>query len=52
MENNYPTKHDTWRAIFTQPSHKFMWEQQENQTGNIKAIFQDTKINLKLFFIV
>ena len=31
---------------------KFMWEQQRNQTGNIKAIFQDTKINLKLFFNV
>ena len=22
MQNNYPTKHDTWRVIFTQPSHK------------------------------
>ena len=22
MQNNYPTKHDAWRAIFTQPSHK------------------------------
>ena len=22
MQNNYLTKHDTWRAIFTQPSHK------------------------------
>ena len=31
---------------------KFMWEQQKNQARNLKAIFQDTKINLKLFFIV
>ena len=31
---------------------KFTWEQQKNQAMNIKAIFQDTKINLKLFFIV
>ena len=31
---------------------KFTWEQQKNQAGNIKAIFQDTEINLKLFFIV
>ena len=31
---------------------KFMWKQQKNQAGNIKAIFQDTEINLKLFFIV
>ena len=29
---------------------KFMWKQQKNQAGNIKAIFQDTEINLKLFF--
>ena len=29
---------------------KFTWEQQKNQAGNIKATFQDTKINLKLFF--
>ena len=31
---------------------KFLLEQQKNEAGNIKAIFQDTKINLKLFFIV
>ena len=31
---------------------KFTREQQNNQAGNIKAIFQDTKINRKLFFIV
>ena len=31
---------------------KFTREQQKNQAGNIKAIFQDAKINLKLFFIV
>ena len=31
---------------------KFMWEQQKNQARNLKAIFQDTEINLKLFFIV
>ena len=31
---------------------KFMWEQQKNQAGNIKAIFQHTKINIKLFFII
>ena len=31
---------------------KFMWEQQKNQARNLKAIFQDTKINQKLFFIV
>ena len=29
---------------------KFTWEQQKNQARDIKAIFQDTKINLKLFF--
>ena len=22
MQNNYPKKHDAWRAIFMQPSHK------------------------------
>ena len=22
MQNNYPTKHDPWKAIFEQPSHK------------------------------
>ena len=31
---------------------KFMWEQQKNQAGNIKAIFEHTKINTKLFFII
>ena len=31
---------------------KFTRKQQKNQAGNLKAIFQDTKINLKLFFIV
>ena len=30
------------------PLIKFAWEQQENQAGNTKAIFQDTKINLTL----
>ena len=31
---------------------QFTREQQKNQAGNLKAIFQDTKISLKLFFIV
>ena len=31
---------------------KSTWEQEKNQAGNIKAIFQGTEINLKLFFIV
>ena len=31
---------------------KFTWEQLKNQVVKIKAIFQDTEINLKLFFIV
>ena len=31
---------------------KFTWKQQKNQAGNVKAIFQDTKINRKLFFII
>ena len=31
---------------------KFTWKQQKNQAGNVQAIFQDTKINLKLFFII
>ena len=34
------------------PLIKFAWEQQENQAGNTKAIFQDTKINLTLFVII
>ena len=28
---------------------KFTWEQQKKQAGNIKAILQDTEINLKFF---
>ena len=52
MQNNYPTKHDFWKAIFTQPSHKIHVGTAEKSSQECKAIFQDTNINLKLFFIV
>ena len=60
MRNNYPTKHDAWGVggwggggnLYAAFLIKFTSVQQKKQAGNIKAVLQDTAVNLKLFFIV